>query len=111
MSGSEPRISVSSWRMTAESSTIRTRIFLFMVHSSMSEQFHGSGFDLSARGLEFALAFEHGTVDRRRQALDTHLAGRRTVEKLACETVAKVLGGDDETLSLQILPDELRITR
>src|SRR6267378_2880535 len=111
MPGSELRMSVSSWRMTAESSTTRTRIFLFIVVFSVLEQFYGSGFDLGGRGREFALAFEHRPVDRRGEALDAHLAGRRTVEDLARETVAEVLGGNEETLGLEIVAHELRIAR
>src|SRR5258708_10825901 len=111
MPGSEHRISVSSWRMTAESSTTRTRIFLFIIVFSVLEQFHRSGFDLRDRGREFALAFEHRAVDGRGKALDAHLAGRRSVEDLARETVAEILGGDEETLGLEIVAHELRIAR
>src|SRR5260370_31268674 len=111
MPGSEHRISVSSRRMTAESSTTRTRIFLFIVGFSVSEQFHGSGFDLGGGGREFALAFEHRAVHRRSEPLDAHLAGRRAVEDLARETVAEILGGDEETLGPQAIAHELRIAR
>src|ERR1700692_1801076 len=111
MPGSVHRISVSSWRMTAESSTTKTRIFLFMVDFSVLEQFHGSRFDLGGRGREFALAFEHRAVDRRSETLDAHLAGCRAVEDLARETVAEILGGDEEALGLEIVTDELRIAR
>src|ERR1700730_8978730 len=111
MPGSESRISVSNWRLTAESSTTNTRIFLSIVDSSVLKQFHGSGFDLSGGGRKFALAFEHRAVDRRGEALYAHLAGRRTVEDLARETVAEILGGDEEALGLQIVTHELRIAR
>src|SRR5580704_7922083 len=103
MPESELRISVSSWRMTAESSTTRTRIFLFMFEYSALEQFHGPGIDLGGRGSEFALAIEHRAVDRRGEALDAHLAGRRTIEDLTRETVAEILGGDEEALGLEIV--------
>src|ERR1700675_4591181 len=98
MPGSDDRISLSSWRMTAESSTTRTRIFLSIVHSSVSEQFHVSGFDLRRGGRELLLAFEHSAVDRRGEALHPYLAGGRTVVDLARETAAEILGGDQETL-------------
>src|ERR1700736_2729219 len=111
MPGSEFRISVSSCRMTAESSTTNTRIFLSIVDSSVLKQFHGSGFDLSGGGRKFALAFEHRAVDRRGEALDAHLAGRRTVEDLTRETVAEILGGDEEALGLEIVAHELGIAR
>src|ERR1700686_319810 len=112
MSGSELRISVSSWRMTAESSTTNTRIFfLFIDYSSVLEQFHGSGLDLGGRGSEFALTFEHRAVDRRGEALDAHLACRRTVEDLAGKTVAEILGGDDEALGFQVVAHERCIAR
>src|SRR5882757_1845690 len=111
MSGSEFKISVSSWRMTAESSTTITWIFLVIGMASGLEQFHGSGFDLGGRRFEFTLAFEHRAVDRRGEALDTHLAGRRIVENLTRETAAEILGGDEEALGLQIVAHELRIAR
>src|SRR5882757_8789324 len=84
MSGSEFKISVSSWRMTAESSTTKTWIFLVIGMASGLEQFHGSGFDLG---------------------------GRRIVENLTRETAAEILGGDEEALGLQIVAHELRIAR
>src|SRR6202162_1249011 len=111
MPGSELRISVNSRRMTAESSTTKTRIFLSIVDSSVLKQFHGSVFDLSGRGRQCALAFEHRSVDRRGEALDAHLAARRPVEDLARETVAEILGGDEKALGLQIVAHELRIAR
>src|SRR6202041_2628756 len=111
MAGSEFRISVSSWRIVAESSTTRTRIFLFISHSSWSKQFHRSGFDAGGGPLEISLAFEHHTIDRGGKPLHAHLAGRRTVVNLAREAVAEVLGADEEPLGSQIVAHELRVAR
>src|SRR5271156_3259296 len=111
MAGSEFRISVSSWRIVAESSTTRTRIFLFISHPSRSKQFHRSGFDVGRGPLEIPLAFEHHTIDRGSKPLHAHLAGRRTVVHLACEAVAEVLGADEEPFGLQIVAYELSVAR
>src|SRR5882672_5970665 len=94
--------------MTAESSTTRTRIFLFIVASSGSEQFRGSGLDWSA-ALELAL--ENRAIDRRGEPLDADLSGRRTVEQLAGEAVAEILGGYEKAFRLQIVANELSVAR
>src|ERR1700733_508493 len=108
MSGSEFRISVSSWRMTAESSTTRTRIFLSIV-GALLEEFHGPGLDLSVRRRELPLALEHRTVEGRGQALHPHLAGCGAVVDLARETVAEILRTDEKAFGLQVFPDKLCI--
>src|SRR5580658_1345831 len=108
MPGSEFRISVNSWRITAESSTTRTRIFL-SISGVLLKEFHGAGLDLNVRRRELPLALEHCNVERRGQALHPHLAGRRAVVDLTRETVAEILGADEKAFGLEVLADELRI--